>query len=312
MKKNVLTGVAAVLLFTLLLFFFFQPTKKKVARQAAPQHRVDLPVVLVDSSRGGNQQPKAMAAGDLSYVSGVVEPYLDITLGMVVQGRIDKIVFSEGKKVPQGGVILMLEKSQEELEVARRKIIWQNRSELNLATITVRTLTESLESNRSLYKESRAVSKEELDKLSLQWENAVAERDRLLNQKEREKVELDMAKKALESRILRAPVTGVVEKVFLKAGEICQPAQPLVRLIDSARCMLTANLDDTRSYHLKEGMIVALLINVGGTEVEKQGVISKVPLVVDPASGVMQVKVIFENRDGHIKPGVTGKMRLTE
>jgi len=186
------------------------------------------------------------------------------------------------------------------------------RGALNLASITVRTLTESLNSNRSLYSTSRGVSKEELDKLSLQWENAVAERDKLLNQEEREKVEYAMAENALESRILRAPVAGVVEKIFFKAGEICQPNQPVVRLIDSSRCLLIANLDDTRSYHLKEGMVVSLLINVGGTEVKKQGVIIKVPLVVDPASGVMAVKVVFENRDGRIKPGVTGKMYLPE
>ncbi|MFZ4801609.1 MAG: efflux RND transporter periplasmic adaptor subunit [Chlorobium sp.] len=311
MKRNVLLGIVVALLFFTLLFFFSQPSKKVPGKVDLPK-RAESPLVMVDSSRTGDLQPKAPAAGESSLVTGVVEPYVDITLGMVVQGRIDKILFSEGRRVPKGAVILMLEKGQEELEVARRKIIWQNVAELNLANITVRTLTESLNSNRSLYSTSRGVSKEELDKLSLQWENAVAERDKLLNQEEREKVEYAMAENALESRILRAPAAGVVEKIYFKAGEICQPNQPVVRLIDSGRCLLTANLDDTRSYHLREGMVVSLLVNVGGTEVKKQGVITKVPLVVDPASGVMAVKVVFENRDGRIKPGVTGKMYLPE
>jgi len=121
-----------------------------------------------------------------------------------------------------------------------------------------------------------------------------------------------MAQTTLESRILKAPVGGVVEKIFLKAGEVYQPGQPLVRLIDSERCLLTVNLDDTRSYTLKKGMMVDLLINVGAKEVKKRGIITKVPYVVDPASGVMQVKIVFENRDALITPGVTGKMLLPE
>jgi len=247
---------------------------------------------------------------DPNFVSGIVEPYVDVTLGLFVPGRIDKILFTEGQRVREGGVILYLEKRQEELEVMRRKMIWQNRAELRSAMATVLSLTETLEANRRLYTETHSVSKEELDRLNLQWETAVSERDRLLVQEKREKVEYDMALKTLESRILKATVGGVVERVFLKEGEIYQSAQPLVRLINSDRCLLTLNLDDTRSYYLQQGMVVDLLINAGESEIAMKGVITKVPLVVDPASGVMQVKVVFENLDGRIKPGVTGRMRL--
>ncbi len=314
-RKYVIGSVVVVLLLVLFLLNPFQQSKKRMNEKAGSRHSAVLsssPLIKVEPRQGAALQPKIPVTDDPNFVSGVVEPYLDVTLGLVVQGRIDKIIFPEGRKVPKGAVILNLEKNQEELEVARRKIIWLNHAELKLAEVTVSTLTESLKLNRKLYDETRSVSKEELDKLSLQWENAVADRDRLLNQEQREKVEYDMAVKVVESRLLKAPVTGVVEKVFLKAGEVYQPGQPLVRLIDSGRCLLTANLDDTRSYHLEKGMEVDLLINVGATEVAKKGVITKVPSVVDPASGVMQVKVVFENSDGSIKPGVTAKMRLPE
>jgi RND family efflux transporter MFP subunit len=317
MKRNYVIGSVVVVVLLLALFFInpFQQSKKRGNEKAASGHRTVLPsspLIKVEPGQAAPLPPNTPVTDDPNFVSGVVEPYLDVTLGLVVQGRIDKINFPEGRKVPRGGVILNLEKSQEELEVARRKIIWMNHAELKSAEVTVSTLTESLKLNRKLYDETRSVSKEELDKLSLQWENAVADRDRLLNQEQREKVEYDMAVKVVESRLLKAPVTGVVEKVFLKAGEVYQPGQPLVRLIDSDRCLLTANLDDTRSYTLKKGMVVDLLINVGATEVKKKGVITKVPSVVDPASGVMQVKVVFENSDGGIKPGVTARMRLPE
>jgi len=139
MKRNVLLGIVAALLFFALLFFFSQSSKKVPGKVDLPK-RVESPLVMVDSSRIGDKQPKTPAAGESSLVTGVVEPYVDITLGMVVQGRIDKILFSEGRRVPKGEVILMLEKGLEELEVARRKIISQNISELKGTSIYYRMI----------------------------------------------------------------------------------------------------------------------------------------------------------------------------
>jgi RND family efflux transporter MFP subunit len=317
-KKYIIVGSIALLL---LAFFFLDPfqqlkksgkAKPEIQRRAVSMRAIPPPLSTIGSTKGNVLQSQALVKDDPNFVSGIVEPYVDVTLGLFVPGRIDKILFKEGQRVPKGGVILYLEKNQEELEVMRRKLIWQNRAELRSAQATVSSLTGTLEANRRLYNETRSVSKEELDRLSLQWETAAAERDRLLVQEKREKVEYDMALKTLESRILKATVAGVVERVFLKEGEIYQTAQPLVRLINSDRCLLTLNLDDTRSYYLQQGMVVDLLINAGENEIAMKGVITKVPLVVDPASGVMQVKVVFDNRDGRIKPGVTGRMRLPQ
>jgi len=317
-KYIIIAGMAALLLLAFLFIDPFQQLKKSEERKPEIQRRADslraVPPSLntIDSTKGNAHQSQAQVKDDPNIVSGIVEPYVDVTLGLFVPGRIDKILFAEGQRVPKGGIILYLEKNQEELEVMRRQMIWQNRAELRSAQATVLSLTGTLKANRQLYNETRSVSKEELDRLSLQWETAVAERDRLLVQEKREKIEYDMALKTLESRILKATVAGVIERVFLKEGEIYQTAQPLVRLIDSDRCLLTLNLDDTRSYYLKQGMSVELLISAGESEIAMKGIITKVPLVVDPASGVMQVKVVFENRDGRIKPGVTGRMRLPE
>ncbi len=315
-KYIIILGSTALLLLVFIFIDPFQQLKKsdekkpEIQRPAVSLPAMPPPLSTSDSTKSNVLHSQSLVKDDPNFVSGIVEPYVDVTLGLFVPGRIDKILFTEGQRVREGGVILYLEKRQEELEVMRRKMIWQNRAELRSAMATVLSLTETLEANRRLYTETHSVSKEELDRLNLQWETAVSERDRLLVQEKREKVEYDMALKTLESRILKATVGGVVERVFLKEGEIYQSAQPLVRLINSDRCLLTLNLDDTRSYYLQQGMVVDLLINAGESEIAMKGVITKVPLVVDPASGVMQVKVVFENLDGRIKPGVTGRMRL--
>ena len=245
-------------------------------------------------------------------VSGVVEPIVDVTLGLTVQGMIRKISCEEGQMVGKGATLLILEKRLEELEVARRKIIWESGAELESAEAQVQTLKEILAANKRLYDETRSVSKEELDSLTLQWKKAVAEEKLIHIRKEKEKVEYWMAVDALNKRELRSPVSGVVEEIFLKEGEICQPAQPLIRLVDARKCLLVTNLKATQGYNLRAGQEVDVNIHAGAGIVNKKGVISTISQVVDPASGLMWVKVLFDNEGGRITPGVTGDLYLPQ
>ncbi len=318
MKKIAIAGALVLVAFLGILFSgrFMDSHKRPPVMVQPPVHPSAglsaKPIADSTAMQPPPLPPSAMPGLDDRYATGVVEPFVDVTLGLFVQGRIEKILLSEGRRVRKGDVILMLEKRQEELEAARRKIIWLNRAELVSAELAAKTLTQTLKDNRMLYDQTHSVSREELSQLTMQWQQAVSQRDLLRNQEQREKVEYEMALNAVASRILKAPSDGIVEKLFLKEGEVCQPAQPLVRLIDFGRCLLTVNLDDSKNYLIEKGMDVELLISNGAQEVRKQGVVVKPPDVVDAASGVMQVKVLFDNHDGTVKPGVTGRMRLPE
>ena len=55
-----------------------------------------------------------------------------------------------------------------------------------------------------------------------------------------------------------------------------------------------------------------LEVEAGEKHEQFTGTIYFVSPVVDPASGLMRVKVIFENPEGRIKPGVAGRMLMQE
>jgi multidrug efflux pump subunit AcrA (membrane-fusion protein) len=62
-------------------------------------------------------------------------------------------------------------------------------------------------------------------------------------------------------------------------------------------------------HNLQPGQQVNLEIDAGrGAPVQLAGKVNFVSPVVDPASGLMKVKVIFENSNGAVRPGVAGKM----
>src|SRR6185503_20274661 len=96
-----------------------------------------------------------------------IQPFREATLSAAVIGRISKINFKDGEAVTADAVILELDKRAEEIEAARRKIVWEVRAELDAATARVDTLKRDLESTRKLQEKTQSVSKDELAKKSL-------------------------------------------------------------------------------------------------------------------------------------------------
>ncbi len=119
-----------------------------------------------------------------------------------------------------------------------------------------------------------------------------------------------MALENLRKRRLQSPIGGVIIKLFLDVGESNEPEQPLVHLVDTSRCLLVSNVEEPLGRTLRKGQSVELKIRTGSGSIPKKGIITFVSPVVDPASGLLEVKAEFENKNGAVRPGVEGFMLL--
>ncbi|MFC1534948.1 efflux RND transporter periplasmic adaptor subunit, partial [Thermodesulfobacteriota bacterium] len=119
-----------------------------------------------------------------------------------------------------------------------------------------------------------------------------------------------LALENLEERSLSAPFQGIIIKLLLKEGEGCEPNQQLVRLVDTDMCLFICNVEERIGRTLKKGQPVDLKIRTGASSVNKKGAIVFTSPVVDPASGLLEVKAKFDNHDGKVRPGVSGFMIL--
>jgi len=243
-------------------------------------------------------------------ISGITEPIMDVTLSATVAGMIATIFVKEGMPVKRGEAILELDKQLESFEVQRRKLIWENKAEVTAAALRATTLKSLFESTRELFKNTGSVSREDLEKMELEYQLAEAEQKRLDAAEERECIEYEMALEALNKRSLIAPFQGVVIKLFLDEGESCQENQPLAKVVDTSRGLFICNLEEWIGRTLTKGQAVDLKIRAGSESRAKQGTIVFVSPVVDPASGLLEVKVEFDNQEGSIRPGVAGFLIL--
>lgn len=225
----------------------------------------------------------AAHAADAPSAAGITEPVLDVTLSAPVAGIVTTRKFAEGDFVKEGDVIVELDKRLEELETDRRKLVRDQKQH-------------EFEAIRKVFASTKGVSKEDLDKKEVEFKVAA--------------VEHEMAAEQLRRRQVIAPLTGTVTEITLEIGEACQPYQTLVRIVDTRRCHFVTNVEARYGAQLKTGQVMKLEIAGGsGTVVVSAKIIFLSP-VVDPASGLQRVKLLFDNADGKIQPGVAGKLIL--
>lgn len=243
-------------------------------------------------------------------VSGITKPIKDVTLSSTVVGTITRIFVREGLAVGKGAAILEFDKKLEALEEERRRLIWESKAEVRAAAARVSTLKSLLESTRELFKSTGSVSKEDLEKLELDYEIAVAEKERLVSAEERERIEYEMAQESLRKRSLTSPLQGTVVKLFLEEGAVCQENQPLVRVVDADRGIFVSNVEEWIGRTLRMGQTVDLKIRAGKESIARKGTVVFVSPVADAASGLIEVKAEFDNHDGLVRPGVFGTLLL--
>ena len=189
----------------------------------------------------------------------------------------------EGDLVKEGDVLVELDKKLEELETERRKLVRdQKRSDFD--------------GTRKLFAATKGISKEDVEKKEVEYKVAA--------------VEHDMAAEQLRRRQIISPLSGTITEVLLEVGEACQPYQPLMRVVDTRRGYFVTNIEARSASRLKPGQAMKLEIETGSGPVALQGQIVLLSPVIDPASGLQKVKLLFDNANGKVQPGVAGKLIL--
>ena len=243
-------------------------------------------------------------------IKGVTEPYKSTFISSTVAGRLAHINYPEGEVVKKGYAVLYLDKAEEELEVARRKLIAENTVELQSAEFQVKTLEKDYQATKMLFDSSRSVSEEELWIKELEYKKALSEIERLKMLEEKEKLELKIAQAQLYKRKIIAPFTGKVVKINRKVGESTNALEPLVHLVDVKKCRFVTYIAANKSHDLAKGMKVNLEINGFSPRLKKEGTIEFISPVADPSSGLRELRIVFDNHDKKVKPGVNGYLVL--
>jgi RND family efflux transporter MFP subunit len=242
---------------------------------------------------------------------GITQALREVHLSLGVGGKIEKVLVSEGQPVKQGALLLYLDRELEELEIRRRKILVEDSAKLREYGLRRETLKSQV-AEAKLLLDYGGVSRKQVEDETIALEAATAEYQALAHAKRREKVELDLARTAYERRHLRAPIDGVVTKILLRAGESVSANDPLIALVDVSRVRFTGTFPVSAGVMAKAGQPVTIRLGQDATATHRSGVLVFVSPVADPASGLVEIMAEFDNRDGSIRPGISGFLVLDQ
>jgi RND family efflux transporter MFP subunit len=216
--------------------------------------------------------------------TGITEPINDVLLSSSVPGLVSAWKVKEGDFVKADEVIIELDNRMEELDAERRKLAMENSKV-------------GWESLQTLVKQSSiSVKKEELLKAETEYKIAT--------------VEWQMAVEQLRRRHITSSCAGYIADIARDVGEACEAYQPLIRVVDTRQCYFVSNIEAKAAGRLKLDQSVKLEIDTAAAPVSLSGKITFLSPVVDPASGLQKVRILFDNADGRVRPGVAGKMIL--
>jgi len=207
------------------------------------------------------------AIGSVTAVQGV-------TVSADLPGIVERIAFTSGKMVRAGEVLVKLDTSQEQAQLAAADS-QRNLARLNLARM--KGLKETGIVSQADYDRSAAESK--------QGDARVGE-----------------IRATIERKTIRAPFSGLLGIRQVNLGQYMAAGDPIVPLQSLRPVYVNFSAPQREMAQLRPGAPVHLTVE--GAGVEASGRITAVNSVVDEATRNVQVQATFDNDDGKLRPGM--------
>ncbi|TVQ65266.1 MAG: efflux RND transporter periplasmic adaptor subunit [Balneolaceae bacterium] len=256
-------------------------------------------VVLTVNSCSGNGEPKEettqnnarsvsvetvrIEPGDFEdsiRLTGKVEALEDATVASESSGRVLSIL-NRGEEVRKGDVMIQLDD---------RMI----QAQYSAASAGFELALDTYERLEALYADSIISTQDFL--------SARAQRDQARSQ-------LDLAEKQLGDTRIVAPFSGRIEERMIRTGELVNPGQPVVRLVNSDKIRVTAGIPERYSGEISEGDPVEIILRSLDDNV-RAGSITYAGSVIDPDTRTFAIEVELENQDGRLKPDMIADLRV--
>jgi multidrug efflux system membrane fusion protein len=207
---------------------------------------------------------------------GVAKPFKVVTMSASLREVITQISVEEGDRITKGQVLVNLESEKEKLAVER---------------------TEQLLAKAQFdYNASKRL-----------YEQNVSSKDDMLSKEvdlKRLQTELRMAKAEVAEREMLAPLTGVVVLRFHEPGEAVNEAEPVLQVMDSDKLLLLFHLEAPMLSTIKMGDEIKVVFPEMTPEVERKAKISFIDPEVDARSGLFRVRLLMDNADQAVRPGM--------
>jgi RND family efflux transporter MFP subunit len=249
-SKKFVFGIAVVVLAGLLTLGFQKDWTGKRATESSSL-KTNGPV-SIELSDGDIAIAQKMTMTQGLPVSGTLKAVRSAMVKARVAGELVLLEVREGDAVKMGQIVARVDNTE---YLARQS---QNKQQAEAARAQVEVAQRQFDNNNALVNQG-FISKTALDTSISNLNGAKASYQAALSA-------LDVATKALDDSVLKAPLNGFVSQRFAQPGERVAPEARIIEIVDLSQLELEATLTSAEALNVKLGQIAKL--NVEGTNEE--------------------------------------------
>lgn len=241
-------------------------------------------------------------------------------------GVLSELLVREGQTVRGGELLGKLEDEEAKLAYNRALIELERAQKLSLNDVKVRLAKKELEiaqaelrrANEATGRLNGSVTGAELDRLkfsvqraTLEVEQAEFELDHARLAVRLHENELQAATEDLRRRQIISPISGTVAIVQRHLGEWVEKGQPIARVIAAERLRAEGFLSADQVRGELIGRKTLLSVRLPALQSQRfPGTLVFVNPEVDPVNGQVRIWSEIENRDGRLRPGLSGSLTI--
>jgi multidrug efflux pump subunit AcrA (membrane-fusion protein) len=268
-----------------------------------------------------------------------------------VGGRVASVRASLGSAVTAGQVLFTLETGDYDAQYRQAQAALQSANaaltrtsdagqgqQIIQAQAAVDAAQVAFDDAKGLYEKTQrlfdggAVAKQQLDDVEARYKGAAIQldsakqslalvRDRAgpqsadvaSGQRDQASAQADLAKRQLDSTVIRSPIAGKVSLRNVEVGELVGPSSLAFVVIDDRYVLAEAGLSERVVGRIRAGMRIPVSVDALGETDGRgglSGVVQSVSPAADPRTMLYQVRVRLDNKDGRLKAGMLARLRI--
>jgi membrane fusion protein (multidrug efflux system) len=253
-------------------------------------------VEVFELSSGDFAQVEARELRVMLPVSGTLNALSQATVKSKVAAEVRDTPVPEGVKVLRGQVIVRLDTADLKARLATQQAAHEE------ANAKLALAQKNHETNLTLLKQ-KFISQNAFDTAQNSVESAQAGVKSTASQQ-------DIARRALEDAVVRAPIDGIISKRFVQPGEKAALDMPLFAMVNLAQLILEAQVPASEIPRVQAGQEVAF--NVDGFQGRNfHGKVARINPMTEAGTRAMTVYIAVDNADGALKAGMFAKGGIT-
>jgi RND family efflux transporter MFP subunit len=261
------------------------------APSAAAGKKDDKPVVF--ELAGGDVATVEQRALSRSLpLSGSLTPLTQATIKSKVSGQVSMTTAQEGQHVTSGDVLVEVDAADPRARLAQQQaLLEQAQAKLSLAT-------KNQVNNQALLKQ-KYISQNAYDTTQNSVELAQAD-------VKSAQAQVDLARIALNDMTIHAPISGIVSKRYVQAGEKLAPDLPVYSIVNLAQMTMEAQVPASEIPRVKVGQDVNFRVD-GFEQRTFHGKVTRINPGTEAGSRALLVYIAVDNADGALRSGMFAK-----